>query len=201
MRPWAPFHRSLLAVALAFGIHAAMAKTTATAQDELPSIGVVDVQMILRNSKASKSVRPQIERLRQDYQASVREREAELRKASQELQRQRAVLSPQAFAKRRGAYEQQARKAQIDFQNRKRRLDDAYSTAMRAVHRSMVIAAAKIAEERDFDVVLPKSIVLLADQKLDITAEVLRRVDETLPSITVSVKKPPDRMAPAPNSR
>lgn len=201
MRPWAPLRRSLPAAALALGIHAAMAGTTATAQDELPSIGVVDVQMILRNSKASKSVRPQIEKLRKDYQASVREREAELRKASQELQRQRAVLSPQAFAKRRGAYEEQARKAQIDFQNRKRRLDDAYSTAMRAVHRSMVIAAAKIAEERDFDVVLPKSIVLLADQKLDITAEVLRRVDETLPSLAVSVKKPPDRMAPAPNNR
>ena len=64
-----------------------------------------------------------------------------------------------------------------------------------------MIAAAKIAEERKFDVVLPKSVVLLADQKLDITAEVLRRVDETLPSVTVSVKKPADRTAPAPNDR
>ena len=201
MRPRAPLHRSLLAAALAIVIHAATAGTAATAQDGVPAIGVVDVQMILRNSKAAKSVRPQIETLRKDYQASVREREAELRKASQELQRQRAILSPQAFAKKRGAYEEQAREAQIDFQNRKRRLDDAYSTAMRAVHRSMVIAAAKIAEERKFDVVLPKSVVLLADQKLDITADVLRRVDETLPSITVSVKRPADRTAPAPNNR
>lgn len=196
----APLHRPLLSAALAIGILAGTAQATATAQDELPSIGVVDVQMILRNSKASKSVRPQVEKLRKDYQDSVREREAELRKASQELQRQRAILSPQAFAKRRGAYEERARKAQVDFQNRKRRLDDAYSTAMRAVHRSMVIAAAKIAEEREFDVVLPKSLVLLADQKLDITTEVLRRVDETLPSIKVSVKKHPDRTAPAPNN-
>ena len=200
MPPTAPLHRPLLSAALAIGILAGTAQTTATAQDELPSIGVVDVQMILRNSKASKSVRPQVEKLRKDYQDSVREREAELRKASQELQRQRAILSPQAFAKRRGAYEERARKAQVDFQNRKRRLDDAYSTAMRAVHRSMVIAAAKIAEEREFDVVLPKSLVLLADQKLDITTEVLRRVDETLPSIEVSVKKDPDRTAPAPNN-
>ena len=196
----APLHRPLLSAALAIGILAGTAQATATAQDELPSIGVVDVQMILRNSKASKSVRPQVEKLRKAYQDSVREREAELRKASQELQRQRAILSPQAFAKRRGAYEERARKAQVDFQNRKRRLDDAYSTAMRAVHRSMVIAAAKIAEEREFDVVLPKSLVLLADQKLDITTEVLRRVDETLPSIKVSVKKHPDRTAPAPNN-
>ena len=200
MPPTAPLHRPLLSAALAVGILVGAAQTTATAQDELPSIGVVDVQMILRNSKASKSVRPQVEKLRKDYQDSVREREAELRKASQELQRQRAILSPQAFAKRRGAYEERARKAQVDFQNRKRRLDDAYSTAMRAVHRSMVIAAAKVAEEREFDVVLPKSLVLLADQKLDITTEVLRRVDETLPSIKVSVKKDPDRTAPAPNN-
>ena len=190
MRSLASRYRPFLAVGLAIAILAASVPVAVTAQEKRPVIGIVDVQLILRNSKAAKSVRPQIEKLRKSYQASVREREAELRKASQELQRQRAILSPQAFAQRRSAYEDQARKAQVDFQSRKRQLDNAYSTAMRTVHRSMVVAAAKIAEQRNFDIVLPKSLVLLADQKLDITDEVLRQVDETLPSVKVSVTKP-----------
>ena len=192
--------RLLLAALLAAGILAGSAPPPAAAQERPPSIGVIDVQTILRTSKASKSVRPQIEKLRKSYQSSVREREAELREASNDLQRQRAILSPQAFAKRRSAYEQQARKAQIDFQNRKRQLDDAYSNAMRAVHRAMVVAAAKIAEERKFDIVLPKSVVLLADQALDITREVLRRVDESLPSVKVSLAAPAGDRAPTPNN-
>lgn len=200
MRSIAPRYLPVLAAGLAICILAVSLPWTATAQEKRPFIGVVDVQHILRNSKAAKSVRPQIEKLRKNYQSSVRERETELRKASLDLQRQRAILSPQAFAKRRRVYEAQARGAQIDFQNRKRQLDNAYSTAMRSVHRSMVVAAAKIAEERKFDIVLPKSLVLLADQKLDITGEVLRHVDESLPSVKVSVTKPADGKAPAPNN-
>ena len=193
-------YRPALAAGLAIGVLLGTAPSPVTAQNVLPAIGVVDVQLILRNSEASKSVRPQIEKLRKSYQSSVREREAELRKASRELQRQRAILSPQAFAKKRSAYEEQARKAQIDFQNRKRQLDNAYSAAMRVVHRSMVVSAAKIAEERKFDIVLPKSLVLLADQKLDITDEVLRRVDESLPSVKVSATRPDGGKPPASNN-
>ena len=200
MRSLASRYSPLLAAGLAIAVLATLAPSAVTAQVKQPLIGIVDVQLILRNSKAAKSVRPQIEKLRKSYQTSVREREAELRKASQELQRQRAILSPQAFAKRRSAYEDQARKAQVDFQNRKRQLDNAYSTAMRAVHRSMVVVAAKIAEQRKFDIVLPKSLVLLADQKLDITEEVLRQVDETLPSVKVSVTEPGTSKTPAQNN-
>ena len=103
MRSWAPFRRSLLAAALAVGIHAAMAETAATAQDRFPSIGVVDVQMILRNSKASKSVRPQIEKLRTDYQASVREREAGAQKGQPGAATPTRGSFPASFRKETGS--------------------------------------------------------------------------------------------------
>ena len=196
MRAENAFFRSTILLGIAIGVLSIGASSFATAQDRPPSIGIVDVQKILRDSQASKSLRPQIEKRRKDYQTSVRKRETELRKASQELQRQRAILSPQAFVKRRNAYEEKARKAQIDFQQRKRRLDNAYGAAMRVIQKSMVVAAAKIAEERNFDIVLPKSLVLLADQKLDITGEVLRRIDKTLPSVVLEPAKPAESKAP-----
>lgn len=190
------FRRFALLPAIAVGVLSVGASSLATAQDKSPSIGIVDVQKVLRESQASKTLRPQIEKLRKNYQTSVRKREAELRKASQELQRQRAILSPQAFAKRRNAYEQSARKAQVDFQQRKRQLDNAYGKAMRTIQQSLVVAAAKIAEERKFDIVLPKSLVLLADQKLDITGEVLRRIDKSLPSVKLEPTEPTESKTP-----
>ncbi len=196
MRPRNIFRRFALLPAIAVGVLSVGASSPATAQDKSPSIGIVDVQKVLRESQASKTLRPQIEKLRKNYQTSVRKREAELRKASQELQRQRAILSPQAFAKRRNAYEQSARKAQVDFQQRKRQLDNAYGKAMRTIQQSLVVAAAKIAEERKFDIVLPKSLVLLADQKLDITGEVLRRIDKSLPSVKLEPTEPTESKTP-----
>lgn len=196
MRSDNAFCRSAILLGIAAAVLSIGASSFATAQDRPPSIGIVDVQKILRDSQASRSLRPQIEKLRQNYQTSVRKRETELRKASQELQRQRAILSSQAFAKRRNDYEEMARKAQVDFQQRKRRIDNAYGAAMRVIQKSMVVAAAKIAEERNFDIVLPKSLVLLADQKLDITGEVLRRIDESLPSVKLETAKPAESKAP-----
>ena len=67
---------------------------------------------------------------------------------------------------------------------------------MRTIQKSMVVAAAKVAEERNFDIVLPKSLVLLADQKLDITGEVLRRIDKDLPSIELEPARPAESKAP-----
>ena len=196
MRSDNAFCRSAILLGIAAAVLSIGASSFATAQDRPPSIGIVDVQKILRDSQASRSLRPQIEELRKNYQTSVRKRETELRKASQELQRQRAILSSQAFAKRRNDYEEKARKAQVDFQQRKRRIDNAYGAAMRVIQKSMVVAAAKIAEERNFDIVLPKSLVLLADQKLDITGEVLRRIDESLPSVKLETAKPAESKAP-----
>lgn len=195
-----PLYRSASLLGIVSAMILAGASSIAAAQDKPPAIGIVDVQKVLRDSQASKSLRPQIEKLRKEYQVSVRKREAELRKASQELQRQRAILSPQAFAKRRNAYEEQARKAQIDFQQRKRQLDNAYGGAMRVIQKSMVVAAAKVAEERNFVIVLPKSLVLLADQKLDITGEILRRIDKSLPSVELTATKPPENKAPKSNN-
>ena len=196
MRPNNAFCGSAVLLGVAVAVLSIGASSIAAAQDRSPSIGIVDVQKILHDSQASRSLQPQIEKLRKNYQSSLRKREAELRKASQELQRQRAILSPQAFAKRRNAYEETARKAQVDFQQRKRQLDDVYGAAMRTIQKSMVVAAAKVAEERKFDIVLPKSLVLLADQKLDITGEVLRRIDKSLPSITLEPAKPAESKAP-----
>ena len=75
MRAENAFFRSTILLGIAIGVLSIGASSFATAQDRPPSIGIVDVQKILRDSQASKSLRPQIEKRRKDYQTSVRKRE------------------------------------------------------------------------------------------------------------------------------
>lgn len=180
---------SAVALALAAVLCLAGRAPAAAAEAKPPLIAVVDVQAILRDSKAAKTVHPQIEKFRDRFQKDVRQRENELRAASQDLARQRAVLSAEAFAKKRREYEAMARNAQVEVQAKKRQLDRAFSNAMGKVQSALIKATAHIATERKIDLVLPKTLILLSAKSLDITQEVMRRVDKDLPTVKVTLPK------------
>lgn len=167
-------------------------ETAAVRAQEMPSptIAVLDIQRILRDSKAAKSIRPQVEKRKKQFQEEVRGQEGKLRKADKDLQQQRAILAPEAYAKKRRAFEENARKARRSVQARKRQLEVAFGKAMEEVRRSLILIARDVAIERKINIVLPKSVVLLSMKNLDITAEALKRLDEKLPSVKVTIAEP-----------
>jgi outer membrane protein len=164
---------------------------TAASAQKLPSasIAVIDIQKILRDSLAAKSVRPQAKKMRTGFQNDVRRQQEELRKAEQALAQQRSILSPESYAKKRRDFETRARQAQRQVQARKRQLEGAFNTAMEKVRRSLIIVAQELAKERKVNIVLPKSVVLLSITGLDITDQALKRLNKRLPSVKVVIRK------------
>ncbi len=152
-------------------------------------IAVVDVQKILREATASKTIRPQLAKLKQEYRARFKKQEQELRAASQDLSRQRAILSPEAYEQQRKAFRKRASKVQREVQAARRRLDGALASAMRKVHRALRGITAKYARQEGIQLILPKSGVLLMETRFDITDEILQRLNKQLP--TVKLELPP----------
>src|SRR4051812_15727015 len=62
-----------------------------------PMILVLDVQLVMRESKAGKSVQEQIKQQQSVYQKEVASQENEFRSANEELKRQQAILAPDAL--------------------------------------------------------------------------------------------------------
>lgn len=159
---------------------------------ELPPAGtlvvVADVITILRDAAAVQSVRTQIEKQRSVYQAELQKQETELRNLDQELVRQRAILSPEAFAQRRKDLERRVADAQQTVQERRRALDQAFNTAMQKVNDAMVEVVYEIVAERNYQVVLTKNQVVMVQTALDITPEVMRRLNRKLPTVAVSIQ-------------
>ena len=175
----------------ALGLCAAMLAAAPTFAQPMPqpSVAVLDVQRILRESLAAKSVKPQMEKLRTGFQKEIRGKENALRKADRELAGQRAILAPEAYAKRRRDFEQRAKEAQRQVQTRKRLLDRALGKARRQVELNMIEVAKEIASERKINIVLLKTVVVMSMKSLDITPETLKRLNKRLPSVTVVVEK------------
>lgn len=149
------------------------------------TFAVIQYQRILREAKATKSIRPQREKLRTDFEQAIRDEERKLRAAERELVNQRSILSPEAYLQRRQKLERQAKEAQRNASAKKREIERALATAMNKVRRNLRKITAAIAKERSVNLVLPGSMVVLFERKFDITKEVLKRLDEQLPSLKV----------------
>lgn len=158
---------------------------------ELPPAGtaivVADVVAILRDAQAVQGIRTQIERQRNTYQAELQKQENELRNADQELAKQRPLLSPEAFAQKRRELEKRVSDAQQSVQDRRRNLDTGFNSGMQKVNDAMVQVIGEIVTEKNYQIVLTKSQVVIVQTALDITPEVLRRLNRKLPTVAVSI--------------
>lgn len=155
----------------------------------VPKIGVVDVQRVLRDSKASKSVRPEINRMRKEFQKQISAQEQRLRQVEQELNRQRAILAPEAFAQKRRAFSEDARKAQSDVQRQKRELDRAFNNTKNEILKNLVVVAQAVAEARKLNMLVEKRFVFLSAKTMDVTDDIIARLDKRLPALKIDLSK------------
>lgn len=168
-----------------------MAGQPRNALAELPAsvVAVVDVQFILQEAAASRSIQKQLEAQRETYQNEISKQEDRLRAVEQELNRQRSVLSSDEFAQKRREFEQQVADVQRTVQARKRVLDQAFNESMTKVRDTVLQIVTEVAGEQKATLVLAKQQVVLAEKSLDLTSAVLERVNRKLPTVPVTVPK------------
>jgi outer membrane protein len=147
---------------------------------------VIDYQRILRDAAAAQSIRKQIEARRQAYQEEISKEEQRLHEADKAFAKQRSVLSTEAFAEKRRDFEQEVAEVQRLVQERRRELDSMAAAALNEVKEALIEIVTSIAEERGFNLVLPSSEVLFFARSLDLTEEVLAKLDARLPQVQLS---------------
>ncbi|WP_147274869.1 OmpH family outer membrane protein [Ferruginivarius sediminum] len=173
---------ALMAVVAAHSVPA----NAQTDKMESPTIAVIDMQKIMRESTAVRSIQQQIEKQRSDYQEELSKKEQELRAADEELARQRTILSSDAFKKKRQQLEQRVGKLQRNIQTRKQNLDQTYGRAIRQVQQELAKIVSEVMKNRGIDLVLTKTSVFLVHKDMEITDVALTRLNDRLTSIDVS---------------
>ena len=146
---------------------------------------VIDYQRILRDAAAARSIRDQIEARRKSYQDEISKQEQQLHEEDKAFAKQRSLLTPEAFAEKRREFEQRVADVQKLVQERRRALDNASVAALNEVKKALIEVVTSIADERGFNLVLPTSDVLFFARKIDLTDEVLAKLDARLPNVRV----------------
>jgi outer membrane protein len=177
----------MMAVALLAVLVGVTAPSSAAWAQQLPTTiaAVIDYQRILKDAAAAKSIREQIEARRKAYQDEINQEEQRLREADQSFAKQRSLLTPEALAEKRRDFEKEVVDVQRLVQERRRALDRASAIALNEVKKALIDIVTGIAEERGFNVVLAASEVLFFASEIDITGEVLAKLDGQLPEVAM----------------
>lgn len=178
------FHRNFVIALLATLFMFAPVAANAAA----PSIAVVDVEKILAESKAAQSLQGQLKSKKESFQKEFAAKEKELKAAETALLGEKEKLSAEEFAKKRKTYEEKVIETRKEFQKSRASLDTGLTKAMGDLRKSIVEAAAEVASEKKYDVVLTRDSVLIAEKALDITPDVLKALDAKVTSISLKVE-------------
>jgi outer membrane protein len=151
---------------------------------------VVDVQALLQNSKAAKMVRGQIEQKRNEYTKEISHQEEALRAERDAIQRQQASLSADALNQKGREFQQKVNDLERNVQGKRQALEKSNGEALSKIQEAMLKIIADIAKERKANLVLQRSDIVLFDQSFDVTDEVLQKLDEQMPTLTVNFVAP-----------
>ncbi len=150
------------------------------------NVAIIDINEIRRKAKVVQNIRNQINKYRKIFQDEIKKDEEKLRKANQELSRQRAILSPEAFAEERRKFEQRLVEVQRKVQERRQSLDRAFNTSMQAVENKLSGIVTGIANIKKLSLILRRNQTVLASEALSITNDALAVLDKKMPTYKVA---------------
>jgi outer membrane protein len=155
------------------------------------TVGIINVQRVLRQSAAYKNIRPQMQKLKKDFEGKFRTAEGKLRTANKDLQQERAILSPEAFAQRQQAFRKRVDALQRNMQGVNRLLERALSNGVKKIQLQARDITKEIAGELKLDLILSNAAITFAKPQLDLTNKVLSRLNNRFPTVTIVLPPPP----------
>ena len=140
-------------------------------------IGYVDFSKIQQESMAGKNAIKTIEKLFKDKQTQLDQRQNELEKMMQELDKQSAVLSAEV----RKQKEDKLQKEYKDLQRFKADSEEELNKKKAEIAKSMYEEVAgilnKFGKEEGYTLILERSVVLYAPEAVDVTDKIIKAYD------------------------
>ena len=122
-------------------------------------------------------------------QAVLAEEEKKLRDRDQELQQQRALLTPDVFAQRQQALQADVRGLQQRSRRLRLALDQGFRQTMDQVQLILADELRKLSTEFDLNLIFARSQIVIAVDDFDLTKTALERLNKRLPSIKLKLDK------------
>ena len=152
------------------------------------SIGTIDINSILTNSKASIDATKQIENIQKEVEDELKKNDEVIMKEREKLIEQQSVMAPEAFEVKVKDFEKKVQDAQIKRQSAAQKLDLMVQDARSKILEELKPILIEYSEEIGITVILEKNSIILSADDMDLTKEVIKRLNKKISKIEVNYK-------------
>ena len=147
----------------------------------------INLQYIVGQSKAGSSLREQSEELNSEIINLRDEITKSLQEKGKKLEDERTLLSPEVFQERADELRKEAEEKQNELNVRLQKIPQAIQWASNSIDSVISPILTEIVNEKGAKMLLERQTLLFADPKLDVSAEVIKKLNRRLPKIDVTV--------------
>lgn len=156
-------------------------------------VAIIDLGLILSKSKALTKADKDLSAMEAAYKKEREAKESKLRDEEQKLRQQRAIISPEAFTKKREDFSKRVRAHQISVRVKGQQFAATRLKIVEKIEKAMEPIVSRIAKKVGADVIVERKKTFFALKILDISNQVLQGLNKSLPSIKVTLVKPPKK--------
>lgn len=167
---------------IAVPLHSAAAQS---AQNVPLVVGTLDLQTILKQSKAGQSLEQALVAKSKAINADIGKTEQGLRAKRQQLEQQRSSLPPADYQAKLGELEKEFDALRKNATAKRKELELARNKGLEQISKTLDTVIRDIAQKRGLTLVINKSLVVLAADNWDITTEVQKGLDAKLPKVSI----------------
>ena len=155
---------------------------------EVQRIGLADLNGILRAADANVKVRELLDTQRQKFQDEFSLVETELQQTERDLMSKRELLSTEEYEKQIKAFQARITQLQQDIQKKRQVIDNAHQKAQSDIRAEALSIITEIARDMSLDLVLNRDASLIFLPHLNISDEVLTRLNERTKNARVEIQ-------------
>jgi Skp family chaperone for outer membrane proteins len=148
-------------------------------------VRILNISKIMQQSDGAVGVLSFLDKYREIYHSEITKSEESLRHLHKELEDNQNKLTREEFEKQRKNFEVKLLELNRQLQHHKSELEFIHEQAMELIHKKIMEITADICQSQKISLVLPIESVVYQTQDLEITEEVLKRLNKHLPSLDV----------------
>ena len=159
--------------------------------DQYPntSIGIIDINKVLTESKAAVDAAKQIEKIQKKSEEESKKEDELLINEREKLIEQQTVMAPEAFEVKVADFEKKVQSYQTKRQEKLRKLDQMVQIARANILEEVKPIISDYANELGITVILEKNTVILSEDSMDMTEQVIKILNKNLPKIKVKIEE------------
>jgi outer membrane protein len=149
------------------------------------SFGVIDMTRVMKETDAAKGILAELEAKRKEYEGQIEKEGDNLSKLEKDIVAKKSKMNEEEFNKARADFEKKIADAQKMVQERKVTFDKAFGDAIGKLRAEAAKYTAEVAKERGYDAVVTQEAVVLAEPALDVTDDVIARLNKNVKKIAI----------------